>query len=307
MLFCRNFFHSVHLIAFFLFSLLPLTVQAADQQTFTPFVLAAQLTSSMDEAKVKVTQQISKSSFYIVAEYSPYEGAHIYIITSDELKSLAAQSSYGGFAAPQRISLTQVNKNIQVAYTNPVFMQHAYRMKNVDLQPVLNQMTKAFGLEQFFGSEGLTDKKLRRFNYAFGMEKFNHFYELPEYPSHAKAIAALKKGFKENDNGITEIYEIKIPGKKQVVFGVAMSAEDSGVKYLDVKKTMTVIDHKPLKRTAYLPYEIMVDGKNIIALHARFRIAVNFSELKMFGKHGFGKLFSTPSAYHKAFTRVSGG
>ena len=86
-----------------------------------------------------------------------------------------------------------------------------------------------------------------------------------------------------------------------------MSASDSGEKELNVKKTMSIIDPLPLKRTAYLPYEIMVDENKIVALHARFRIAAYFYDLMMFGKHGFGKLMSTPTAYKNAFVLVSGG
>jgi hypothetical protein len=186
-------------------------------------------------------------------------------------------------------------------------MQHAYHMSDVDLQPILEQMTKAFGFKQFFGGKGLTARKLKRYKYSFGLEGFNSFYELPEYTSHKKAIAALTEGFKDKENGISEVYQIKIPGKQQVIFGISMSADASGDENLNVKETMGIIDYLPLKRTAYLPYEIMVSGNKIIAMHARFRIAINFYDLKMFGKHGFGQLFSIPTAYQKAFFKVSGG
>jgi len=313
MLFCRtNFYHAPNsrafiLLTFLLTFLASLSLQAADKQTFKPFVLAQQSTDSLDKAKTSVKEKIAQSPFSIVAEYAPYDGAHIFIISSDELKKLASEAPFGGFAAPQRISLTKVGASVQIAYTNPVFMQHAFRMKDIDMQPILDQMIKSFGFEQFFGGEGLTARKLKRYKYSFGLEDFDSFYELPGYDSHAQAIAALEKGFGEKDNGITEVYRLKIPGKDQVVFGVAMSAEDSGDEALDTKKTMDIVDHLPLKRTAYLPYEIMVNGDKIIAMHARFRIAVNFYDLKMFGKHGFGKLFNTPGAYNKAFTLVSGG
>lgn len=307
MFFSRKAFQTLAILLSTFFILSILSVQAAEKKIYKPFVLAKQADISMADAKTMVKKQITDSPFTLVAEYQPYKDAYIYIITSDELKSLASQSPYGGFAAPQRISLTKVGNQIQIAYTNPVFMQYAYRMKNVDLQPVLDQMTEAFGFDKFFGGEGLTARKLKRYKYSFGLEDFDSFYELPEYNSHVEAITALIKGFRDKSNGISRIYQIKIPGKEQVVFGVSMSAEDSGDEALDVRKTMDIIDHLPLKRTAYLPYEIMVDGNKILAMHARFRIAVYFSDLKMFGKHGFGKLFSTPAAYQKAFNKVSGG
>ncbi len=306
MFFSRNISHSVHILFFFL-CLITLSAQAADKETFKPFVLAEQNNMSMDEAKSKMDKLIRQSPFSIIAEYSPYDDAYIYVITSDELKSLAAETKYGGFAAPQRISLTKVNNQVQISFTNPVYMQHVYRMRNVDLQPILDQMTQAFGFEKFFGGDGLSARKLKRYKYSFGLEGFNSFYELPEYDTHVNALAALIEGFNKRDSGITKVYEIKIPGKQQVIFGVSMNEKESGEEALNTQKTMAIIDYLKLKRTAYLPYEIMVDDNRIIALHARFRIAAYFYDLKMFGPHGFGKLFSTPTAYNKAFTKVSGG
>jgi len=307
MFFLRNMFNSAQILILLLLSLSSLSLQAANKEVYKPFVLAEQSSMKMEEAKAKVEKLIKQSPFSVISEYSPYEDAYIYIITSDELKSLASEAEYGGFAAPQRISLTRVNNLMQISYTNPVFMKHAYRMKTVDMQPVLDQMTQAFGFEKFFGGDGLTARKLKRYKYSFGLEGFNSFYELPEYESHVKALATLIEGFNKKDSGITKVYELKIPGKEQVIFGVAMNEKDSGDEALNTKKTMGIIDHLALKRTAYLPYEIMVDGNRIIALHARFRIAAYFYDLKMFGPHGFGKLFSTPTAYNKAFTKVSGG
>lgn len=310
MFFSRNISRSVYTIRFVLLflilSLLSLTAYSASKETFKPFVLAEQSRLPMVAAKNKITKLIEQSPFSIVAEYSPYSDAYIYVITSDELKSLAAETRYGGFAAPQRISLTLIDGQIQIAYTNPVYMQHIYRMKKVDMQPILDQMTQAFGFEKFFGGEGLTARKLKRYKYSFGLEGFNSFYELPEYNSHKEALAALREGFKKGNSGVTKVYELKIPGKDQVIFGVSMNEEDSDDEALNVRKTMDIIDYLPLKRTAYLPYEIMVSGDKIIAMHARFRIAAYFYDLKMFGKHGFGKLFSTPTAYYKAFSKVSG-
>ncbi len=290
-----------------MFSALALSSHAASREKFKPFVLSEINSDTMEQTKAKIEKLIQQSPFSTIAEYKPYDNAYIYIISSDQLKLLASEAQYGGFAAPQRISITKVKNDTQIAYTNPVYMQHAFRMKNVDLQPILDEMKQAFGFQEFFGGDGLTARKLKRYKYSFGLEDFDSFYDLPEYNSHSEAITALMKGFSEKDNGISLVYKLQIPNKDQVIFGIAMSEEDSGVEALNTKKTMSIIDYLPLKRTAYLPYEIMVDGNKIIALHARFRIASFFYDLKMFGKHGFGKLFSTPSAYHEAFIKVSGG
>lgn len=303
----HNTSHPVKNLLIFLLCFFSVSLYAADKEIFKPFVLAEQSDLTMEAAKVKIQKMIEVSPFSIIAEYSPYDDAYIYIFTSEALKSAAAQSQYGGFAAPQRVSLTRIDGKIQIAYTNPVYMQHAFRLQGVDMQPTLEQMKQTFGFHEYFGGEGLTARKLKRYKYSFGLEDFDSFYELPEYASHAQAIAELTKGFNKPENGISKVYELKIPGKDQIIYGISMSEKSSGVEALNTQKTMNIVDYLPLKRTAFLPYEIMVDGKQIIALHARFRIASYFYDLKMFGKHGFGQLFSTPNAYLKAFTEVSGG
>ncbi|WP_198264249.1 hypothetical protein [sulfur-oxidizing endosymbiont of Gigantopelta aegis] len=134
MLFLRNIHHSVITLLFLFLCSLSVSSQAANKETFKPFVLAEQTNISMADAQEKVAQQIQQSPFTLVAEYSPYDDAHIYVITSDELKSLASEAQYGGFAAPQRISITLVNNQIQIAYTNPVYMQHiGWIFKAIDL------------------------------------------------------------------------------------------------------------------------------------------------------------------------------
>jgi len=297
----------IQIILFILLSFSTLSAYAVTREKFKPFILAEQSSKTMDQMKAKVEHQIKESPFNTIAQYSPYENAYIYVVTSEQLKTLASEAYYGGFIAPQRIALTKIDDKIQVSYTNPIFLQHAFRLYNINLDAVLGQMKYAFGFEQFFGGKGLTARELKRYSYSFGLEDFDSFYEFPHYKTHKEAIAALKKGFADKTNGISQVYELKIPNKKQVIYGISMSEADSGNKDLNTQNTMAIIDYLPLKRTPYLPYEIMVDDNKIIALHARFRIAVFFSDLMMFGKNGFGKLLSTPTAYQNAFYKVSGG
>jgi len=62
-----------------------------------------------------------------------------------------------------------------------------------------------------------------------------------------------------------------------------MKAPNAGKKYMDESFIMGEIDFKPLRSTAHLPYEILVKGKEAEALHARFRIAINFPDLSYDG------------------------
>ena len=53
-------------------------------------------------------------------------------------------------------------------------------------------------------------------------------------------------------------------------------------------------------KIAYFPYEILVNGNEVEALHMRFRMAVHFPDLNMMGDHGFMKLMASPKATEQA-------
>ena len=58
------------------------------------------------------------------------------------------------------------------------------------------------------------------------------------------------------------------------------------------------------RHTAYAPYEILVSGNKIYALHARFRIALSFPDL---GMTTFTKIIKAPGAIQRALTAVATG
>jgi hypothetical protein len=70
---------------------------------------------------------------------------------------------------------------------------------------------------------------------------------------------------------------------------------------------MSEIDFKDIRSTAHLPYELLVNGNEVEALHARFRIAINFPDLSMMGSNSFMNIMSTPKALFKALAAVAGG
>jgi len=293
------------------FMLLPWAggVQAAEK--FKPFVLASQGPGDFD-AKVRETRDaLSAAGFEIIGEYTPYEDtfvdkAHVIIVTNDELKKAAGMSEYGGFAAPWRVAVTKVGDNIQVAYANPIYIANAYRLKT-DLSGVTESLRKAIGAQESFGSKkGLTVRKLRKYHYTFGMEYFDDVYELAEYGSHRQAVDALSKNLVAGVAGVTEVYRLDL-GNNVTVFGVARKAPEGGDEHMDENWIMTNVDFTELKGTAYLPYEILVDGNKVVALHMRFRMAVHYPDLKMMGDNSFMNIMPSPKAIEVALTAAAGG
>lgn len=216
-------------------------------------------------------------------------------MTNDALKVFAARSDRGGYAVGQRVSVSEADGKIEVAYVNPVYIQYAYRIDG-DMQPILGSLTEALGMvkECGGGNKKMTAKKLGKYHYMIGMQHFDDPSELGSFDSHEAAVAAVEKGLARPDDSLTQVYRIDIPGTGQTVFGVGMKGVNDDTMDLDSTFQMNVVDFDGCKKRAYFPYEVLVNGKDVEALHMRFRMAVHFPNLSMMGSHGFTKLISAP-------------
>ena len=294
------------LIALLMFMLLGFTAVHADD-TYKPFVLGSistgDLTAKVNEVKGKLAGQ----GFKIVGEYKPYADTYIIIVTNSDLLRVAAASERGGYAAVENVSIVKTGGKIQVSYANPIYFQYAYRL-NGSLEPVAQKLKTALGATETFGSQkGLTEKKLKKYHYTFGMEYFDDPYEFKSYKTHDAAVQAVSDGLATGKGGLAEIYRLDIPGTKMTLFGVSMKAGKDGNQYMDDAFQMGIIDFNDLKQAAYLPYTIMVNDKDVEALNMRFRAAVHFPDLKMAGENSFMKVMKSPGAIEDAIWDMLGG
>ncbi|MFA7299324.1 MAG: hypothetical protein WC053_02150 [Sideroxydans sp.] len=267
-----------------------------------PFVLASKGAGTVVDKSAQVKTALTGAGFVMVGEYAPYPGANIIVVTNDELKQNAAASKkFGGYGAVQRVSVTAAGSEVQVSYTNPVYMSHVYRMEG-DLSGVSVALEKALGRMEEFGAHGLTVKQARKYHYMFGMEYFDEPSLLAEYASYEEAVKAVDAKLTSNRNGVVKVYRVDIPGTQESVFGVAMANTEN--KYMDDAFIMSEIDFHDVKSTAHLPYEVLVSGKRVYALYARFRIAINFPDLSMMGKNSFMNIMQTPEAIRSVLEKT---
>ena len=304
----RRFLSGAGLLGLILLALgLALGQAAVAAERLKPFVLAYRGPGTLEAKVAEARTRLEGAGFRIVGEYAPYEGAHVVVFTSDRLLQAVAKEKWGGFAAPQRVGVVQVGDEIQMHYVNPVYMAHAYRFKD-DLAWLRARLEQALGAIQDFGARGLTPRKLRKYHYTFGMEYFDDPYELGRFDSYREAVRRVEQGLAEGKAGVTKVYRIDIPGKQETVFGVARRAPSPEMKHMDDKFIMhdTVEVRPELKTVAYLPYEILVTGNEVIALHMRFRMAVFHPDFRMMGKYSFMTLMPSPAAIEQAFRRTLG-
>jgi hypothetical protein len=288
-----------------LFALL-IAASAAADTTYRPFVLASVSEDGLEARTNATLEALKDAGFSIAGTHGPVQDSLVIVATSDELLAVAAASDRGGYAAAQRISVTERNGRTEVAYVNPLYLQYAYRLE-ADMQPVADALAGALGSVETFGSEkGLTAKKLGKYNYMIGMQKFDDPSELGSFGSFDEAVAAVSAGLAQQGDALTQVYRIDIPGKQQAVIGVAMKATDEEEQPIDETFQLSIVDFEGNAKTAYFPYEILVNGGEVEALHMRFRMAVHFPDLPMMGAHGFTKLMSSPGATEDALESVTG-
>lgn len=281
---------------------------AAEDTTYQPFVLASVNETGLQDQTAATIDALIMAGFDVAGQYSPLENANVIVLTSPDLLVAAAASGRGGYGAGERISVTERDGKTEVAFINPLYIQYAYRME-ADLQGVYDQLSETLGNIKSFGAEKkMTAKKLGKYHYKPFMPYFDDPLELGSFASHEAAITAVESGLAKEEDPLTLVYRIDIPGKDQTVFGVGMKATSDADKEVDIDEShqLSIVDFDGYSKVAYFPYEILVDGSNVEALPMKFRMAVHFPDLPMTGRHGFTKLMSSPGATKEAFEGIVG-
>lgn len=285
-------------ILFLAFSFIILYYPAWASDNLKPYKMGRKANGEFKSTVIQVKNKLLEQGFEIAGEYTPYKNAYLIIITDAELKKAAAMTEFGGYGVAQRVAVTKVDDELQVSYTNPEYMANIYRLKG-DLKGVVKRLGSALGYVKDFGSEnGFNADDLREYHYMMFMPYFTDQLELVKHESHEAAISAVEKGLSSGQGGSAKVFRIDIPGKKQSLFGVALNEGASADKAI-----MEVVDTGELKHTAHLPYELLVSGSTVYALHGKFRIAQSFPDLTM---GTFMKISSTPNAIEEALRKLSG-
>ncbi len=279
----------------------------ADDTYYKPFIVASAGPGTLAEQTEATVDALEDADFEVVGQYSPVTGTNVVVVTNDQLKQISSVSDRGGYAAGQRVAITEVGDKVEVSFMNPIYIQYGYRLKG-DMQPIHDALVESLGQIDACGAAGkkMTAKKLGKYHYMMGMQYFDDPSELGSFDSYEAAIAAVEAGLAKEGDALTQVYRIDIPGKQQTVFGVGMKKTNEDNADLDSEFQMEVVDFEGCKKRAYFPYEVLVDGNKVEALHMRFRMALHFPNLSMMGKHGFTKLISAPGVIEKELENMVG-
>ena len=97
-------------------------------------------------------------------------------------------------------------------------------------------------------------------------------------------MAAIEKNLQSSET-CSKVFVLDLPGKEVKLFGIALKGEIGEGQFVPI------IDIAQQKHVTFLPYELLVVGKEVRMLHGRFRIALSFPDLTM---GTFTKIMSTP-------------
>ncbi|HQQ13389.1 MAG TPA: hypothetical protein PK855_09505 [Bacteroidales bacterium] len=283
-----------------LFLVLILTVGSAMAQSlFKPYILGFETTGPVAEIKSKIEAGLLQQGLKLLGQYQPGDDMSrwIFVIGSSELE--AAVQKTGGlsaFASAMKIGITSEGGKTLVSYTNPFYWANAYFQKdyskvtahitafNKQIEGVMKASGTFAGTP--FGSEnGISGQDLQRYHYMMGMPYFEDTVELGSFESFTAAVAKIDASAKKGTPGVKLVYKVSVPGKELCLYGFALGGPNGEAKFLPI------IDKGNPKHTAFLPYEVLVVGKEVHMLHGRYRIALSFPDLTM---GTFSKIMSTP-------------
>lgn len=272
----------------------------AEEAWLRPYVMSSDDGTDVAAAVSKAKSALAGAGLELVGEYSPYAGATVLAVSSDALRAAAAKSEFGGYGAVTRVAVTQVGDKVQTSYIEPKWMAQAYRMGD-DLSGISAKLAAALGNKATFGAEepGWKAEQLREYHFMVFMPYFDDHHELGSFDDHAAAVKAVEANLDAGKGGTKKIYKVKVPGKDEVVFGVGIAGAPQGDEHI-----MKLIDLQDSKQTAHLPWEVLVSGKDVYTLHAKFRIAVNFPDLDM---GTFININDAPSAIEDMLTKMVKG
>ena len=280
----------------------------AQAEVLKPFVLGKTPPGNMADVVEYTKAQLTEQGFTIVGSYVPFPNATVICASHPDLSAAAAKAENGGFGAAQRVAVTEVNGTLQTSYMNPTYLGTAYGLGK--LETISAKLAAALGREQEFGAKGVKEEKLGpgKYHYKMLMPYFDDIDVLNTYADYETGVKTVEANLAAGKGGTVKVYRIDLPGKDVSVFGVGIpqgDGPDSGDKDTD-KELLDIIDFQEIRSIAYLPYEIMVQGNQAIALRGRYRIAVHFPDTPMAGEHGFTKIMSSPGGIKNALEAVAG-
>lgn len=274
------------------------------QQTYAPFFKTDPQSKSISELNDELIRSLETNDFEIVGTYNPMQSEDMLVICftrSDLQKATLSFEDRGALASVLKIGLLKSESGVSISLQNPMYMFYAYFRDDIGNQmEVLKGINKdakmvlsdLYGKLSSFGG-ALTAKKLANYHYKVMMPYFDDPVELETYASFEEGLAYIQKKLAVS-NTVKAVYTQVYKEQKVAVFGLAFNDVENGEP-----KYLPIIGESHLSA---LPYEIILQGKEVTMLPGKYRIALYWPELTM---GTFMKIMSTPGDIEDAFKEIT--
>jgi hypothetical protein len=259
----------------------------------SPFIKIGNSDLQIEELAKNIKVQLESANFTILGEYAPESNTNLKVICfgREDLNQLCLQSKdRGALASVLKIGLVTKNGKTNISMLNPEYMFCAYlsnyesnKSQYEKLSQDVKNSLKSFGNEfNFFGGE-IKASNLKKYHYKIMMPYFKDPVELNSFESFDDGIKIIRENLQNNLGNTKLIYEQIFTDKKTAVFGIGLLDQKDGEKHF-----LPIIGEEHI---AAMPYEIILQDKEVTMLHGKYRFALYWPELTM---STFMKIMSTP-------------
>ena len=274
------------------------------QQTYAPFFKTSDQEKEIGELGIEIIAGLEAANFTIAGKYNPMQSEDFLVIcfTRDDLqKASLSFNDRGALASVLKIGLRKTESGVSVSLQNPMYMFYAYFRDDISNQmdvlmgidsDAKRVLSNSYGSLSPFGG-ALTAEKLANYHYRVMMPYFNDPIELETYTSFEEGLAQIQ-GKLVTSTKVKLVYKQVYTEQEVAVFGLAFTDVEEGEPMY-----LPIIGESHLSA---LPYEIILQGKEVIMLHGKYRIALYWPELTM---RTFMKIMSTPNDIEDAFEEIT--
>jgi len=276
-----------------------------------PYILFGDSGQTIEETNKQLSAALTQGGFEVLGQYAPAESPDRSVIAVSHpelLKALSALRASAGFFSAIRIGVIADSGQTLISLQNPEYWGNAYLQDEYqkaetvigkissEIAATIQATFPSANLKQGYGStQEFTAEDLRGYHYMFGMPYFEDNVLIGEFASHQAAVAAIEKNLQTSSTS-SKVFSRDLPGKEIRLFGVALKGETGEANFVPI------IDISSQKHVTFLPYELLVMGKEVRMLHGRFRIALSFPDLTM---GTFTKIMSTPGEIEDLLSALS--
>lgn len=262
-------------------------------EKLSPYLKVSTSKSDINSLVESIKIGLNEHSFNVIGEYKPATNENLYVIcfTRDDLTSLCLKSEdRGALASVLKVGLVKKDQTISVSLLNPDYVFCAYlsnyNSDKSEFSKITDDAKKALSIigSEFtpFGGE-LKINSLKKYHYKIMMPYFSDPVKLKEFESFESGVEIILNNLKAKKGNAKLIYKTINKEKQIAVFGVGLLDNENGEKQF-----LPIIGEDHI---AAMPYDIILQGKQLTMLHGKYRFALYWPELTM---GTFMKIMSTP-------------